>query len=95
MRVLKGGYNMLKPLLHNVILKKEKIENKTASGIILTSPKEEKSNIAVVEAVGETSDTKLNKGDKVIYTEYAGTNVEIDSEEYIVVEDKDILAIIK
>ena len=51
--ISKGGIKMLKPLHDNVVLKKEEIENKTASGIILTSENKNKPSIGVVEAIGD------------------------------------------
>ena len=58
---------MLRPLNDNVILKKEKAETTTASGIILTNPKEEKSNQAIVVAVGTKCDDEIKEGIRVIY----------------------------
>jgi chaperonin GroES len=83
---------MLKPLNHNVILKKEKAENVTASGIVLTSAKEEK-NQAIVVAVSNKCDVALKKGMKVIFKEYSTTSFEADDEEYLIISDEDILAI--
>lgn len=86
---------MLRPLNDNVILKKEKVETTTASGIILTSPKEEKKNIAFVEAVGKDCSEELEKGMKVIYKDYSGTKFVDDDNEYIILSQKDIIAIIE
>jgi len=65
---------MIKPLHDNVILKKDEVENKTSSGIILT--------------------TEIKENSKVVYKEYSGTNIKIDEVDYIVIEEKDILAYI-
>lgn len=86
---------MLKPLHDYVILKKEKVENKTASGIILTSPKEEVSNQAKVIAVGPKCHDDLHVGMTVIFKEYSGTKLNQDEEEYIILEEEDILAIVE
>ena len=93
--ISKGGIKMLKPLHDNVVLKKEEIENKTASGIILTSENKNKPSIGVVEAIGDgCQDAGYQVGDKVVYKEYSGTRVKMDDEEYIVIADEDILAVV-
>lgn len=86
---------MLQPLHDYVLLKKEKEEKTTASGIILTSGKE-KSKLAVVASIGaDVKDAGYACGDKVLYKEYAGTTMKIDDEEYIVIKDEDIIAVSK
>lgn len=87
---------MLKPLHDNVILKKEEVENKTASGIILTTETKNQPSIGIVVAVGEDVKNKeaYQTGDKVVYKEYSGTKVTVDDEDYIVIADKDILAVL-
>ena len=88
---------MLKPLHDNVILKKEEVENKTASGIILTTRNKESAKYGgFVVAVGEDVKNKeaYQAGDKVVYKEYSGTKVTVDDEDYIVIADKDILAVL-
>lgn len=86
---------MLKPLHDNVILKKEKAQKevKTASGIILGDDKNIPS-YASVEAIGPDCKADIQIGDRVVYKEYSGTNVELDDENYIIVETEDILAVI-
>lgn len=86
---------MLKPLHDYVILKKEKTENKTASGIILTTPKEQASNQATVVAVGPKCDELLKEGMTVIFKEYSGTKFKDDEIEYMILEEEDILAIVE
>lgn len=84
---------MLKPLHDYVLLKKEEQEKTTASGIILTSG-QEKSKLAVVEAVGtKVENAEYKEGDRVLYKEYAGTTIKVDDEEYIVIKDEDIIAV--
>lgn len=93
---------MLKPLHDNVILKKEKVEKKTESGIILTGDAKEQPNIAEVTAVGEGTyvDGELKPltvkvGDKVVYKKYSTTEIKINEEEYLIIAEKDILAIVE
>lgn len=84
---------MLKPLHKNVILKKDEVEKKTASGIILTEANKNQPSIATVVAVGPDSEAEIKEQDRVVYKEYSGTKVEVDDVEYIIIEDEDILAV--
>ena len=92
----------MKPLGDRVVLKQVEIEEKTKSGIILPDSAKEKSQEALVVAVGpgKAVDGKLTpmqvkEGDKVIYSEYAGTEVELDDKKYIIVGQDDIIAIVE
>lgn len=87
---------MLKPLHKNVILKKEKAEKetKTASGIILSESDKNAPAYAVVTAIGPDSKAEIKMNDKVVFKEYSGTNVTLDDEDYIIIEDEDILAVV-
>lgn len=81
----------LKPLKDRVVAKVEKPAEKTSSGLLLPSDSKEKPSFAVIEAVGP--DVKsVKKGDKIIYKEYSTTNVKIDDEDFIILDEKDILA---
>ncbi len=81
----------LKPLKDRVVAYKEQPKSKTASGLLLPSDSKEKPAYAVVESVGP--DVKeVKKGDKIIYKEYSGTNVKLNDTEYLILEEKDILA---
>lgn len=88
----------LVPLGERVVLKQLEAEEKTKSGIILTSEAQEKPQEAVVVAVGPGTDEvkmEVKVDDKVIYSKYSGTDVKLDGEEYVVVRQSDILAIVK
>ena len=88
----------LVPLGDRVVLKQVEAEEKTKSGIILTSQAQEKPQEATVIAVGPGKDDvkmEVKVDDKVIYSKYAGTEVKLDGEEYIVVKQDDILDIVK
>ena len=88
----------LVPLGDRVVLKQVEAEEKTKSGIILTSQAQEKPQEATVIAVGPGKDDvkmEVKVDDKVIYSKYAGTEVKLDGEEYIVVKQDDILVIVK
>lgn len=86
---------MLKPLNKNVVLKKEKAESTTASGIVLVSPKETASNQAKVVAIGPKCDETLYEGATVIFKEYAGTSFKENDDDYMILDEEDILAIIE
>lgn len=90
------------PLGDRVVLKQLEAEETTKGGIILTSSAQEKPQEAEVVAVGPGGvvDGKevtmhVNVGDKVIYSKYAGNEVKIDGEEYKIVRQDDILAIVE
>jgi chaperonin GroES len=92
----------LVPLGDRVVLKQEVAEETTKSGIVLTGQTKEKPQQAEVVAVGPGGvvDGKevammVSVGDKVIYSKYSGTEVELDGVEYLVVKQSDILAVIK
>lgn len=92
----------LVPLGDRVVLKQLIAEETTKSGIVLPGQSKEKPQQAEVIAVGPggTIDGKevkmeVKKGDQVIYSKYSGTEVKIEEEEYIIVKQSDILAIIK
>ena len=82
---------MIKPLHDNAVLKKEKVENKTSSGIILTTESKSMPSVATVVAVGKDCKAEIKENDQVVYKEYSGTNIKIDEVEYIVISEKDIL----
>ena len=92
----------LKPLGDRVVLQHQKAEEKTKSGIILPDSAKEQPQEAIVVAVGPGKEVDGKKiemqvkvGDKVIYSKYAGTDVELEGEKYIIVKQNDILAIVE
>lgn len=92
----------LKPLSDRVIIKSLEAEETTKSGIVLPGTAKEQPQMAEVLAVGPGGcvDGKeivmnVNVGDKVIYSKYAGTEVKLDGETYIVVRQNDILAVVE
>ena len=91
----------LVPLGDKIVLKQLVAEETTKSGIVLPGQAKEKPQEAEVIAVGPGGNIdgkevvmQVNVGDKVIYSKYAGTDVELDKEEYIIVKQSDILAIV-
>ena len=88
----------LVPLGDRVVLKQVEAEETTKSGIVLPGAAKEKPQQAEVIAVGPGTDEvkmEVAVGDQVIYSKYAGTEVKLDDEEYVVVKQNDILAIVK
>ena len=92
----------LKPLFDKVVLKEEKMSETTNSGIFLPVSDKEIPQIATVISVGEGGfvdgkDVKMvvKVGDKVVFSKYAGSNIKIDGEEFVVVRQADILAVIE
>ena len=92
----------LTPLADRVVLKTMEAEETTKGGIILTSSAKEKPSVAEVISVGPggTVDGKevvmsVKPGDKVITDKYAGSNVKIGEDEYVIVRQGDILAIVE
>lgn len=92
----------LKPLSNRVILKQVEAQERTKSGIYLPDSAKEKPQFAEVVAVGpgKTTDGKKQEmsvkvGDKVIYPKYSGEDVKVEDEEYTVIEEDKILAIVE
>lgn len=92
----------LKPLADRVVIKMVEAEETTKSGIILAGSAKEKPQVAEIIAVGPGGmvDGKevqmyVKKGDKVITSKYSGTEVKVDKEEYVIVRQSDILAVVE
>ncbi len=93
---------MLRPLGDRVIIKVVEFEEKTASGIVLPDSAKEKPQQGEILAVGtgRIEDGKrvaldVQVGDQVIYSKYAGTEVKHNNEEYLILRESDILAIVE
>ena len=93
---------MIKPVADRILIKMKEGEETTKSGIILSSGAKEKPQIAEVIEVGPGGNIEGNniemyikKGDKVIVSKYAGTEVKYEGEEYLIVKQSDVLAIVE
>ena len=93
---------MIKPLCDKVLIKMCESEDKTKSGIILSANSKEKPQIAEVIEVGpgitadgEKVEMQVKKGDKVITSKYSGTEIKYQGEEYIIVKQSEILAVVE
>ena len=92
----------VKPLGDRVLIQPEDEEQTTASGLVLPDTAKEKPQEGVVIAAGagrvtddgKTVPLEINEGDKVLYAKYAGTEIRLDDEDYLIVSERDVLAII-
>lgn len=92
----------LRPLGDKVVLQYLKAEEKTQSGIILPDSAKEKPQEAIVIAVGDGAEVDgkktemhVKEGDKVLFSKYSGTEIKMEDEEYVIVSEKDIMAIVE
>lgn len=100
--MIEEEYTMLKPLGDRVVIRVLEQEEKTASGIFLPDTAKEKPSQGEVIAVGpgklQDDGTRValdvKAGDKIIFSKYAGTEVKFEGVEYLIVSERDILAII-
>ena len=94
---------MLKPLGDRVIIQVAKEEEKTIGGIVLASSAQEKPQIGEVVAVGEGRTLEngekavlpVKVGDQVMFEKYAGSEVKFEGQEYLIVNGKDIMAVVE
>ncbi|MGJ3248705.1 MAG: co-chaperone GroES [Elainellaceae cyanobacterium] len=92
----------VKPLADRVFVKISASEEKTAGGILLPDTAKEKPQVGEIVAVGpgkrsddgSRQDMEVKIGDKVLYSKYAGTDIKLGSEEYVLLSEKDILAVV-
>ena len=93
----------MKPLGDRVIVKRLEAEEKTAGGIVLPETAKEKPKEGKIVAVGpgkvldsgERSKIQLKKGDRVLFSSWAGDEVKVDGEEYLLMKEEDVLAVVK
>ena len=92
-----------KPLGEKILVKRVDAVEKTAGGIVLPDAAKEKPKEGKIIALGdgklldsgERAEFQVKKGDRVVFTSYAGTEIDIDGEEYLLMAEDDILAIIE
>lgn len=88
----------IKPLADRILVKNDKAETKTASGLIIPEAAQEKTQTATVIEVGPgTDDEKITVkvGDRIMYDKYAGTQIKIDGEDHLILKMADVIAIIE
>jgi len=93
----------IRPLADKVLVERIEAESKTAGGIVLPDTAKEKPQRGKVIAVGEGKilddgtrrQMQLKKGDLVLFTSYAGTEIKVDGKEYLIMAESDIMAVIE
>lgn len=93
----------IRPLADKVLVQRLEAENKTAGGIVLPDTAKEKPRKGKVVAAGEgkvlddgtLKKVQVKKGDMVLFTSYAGTEIKVDGKEYLIMDESDILAVIE
>ncbi len=102
MAAISLSVNTVQPLGDRVFIKVSASEEKTAGGILLPDTAKEKPQVGEVVSIGPgkrdekgaRQDLDVKVGDKVLYSKYAGTDVKLGTEEYVLLSEKDILAIV-
>jgi chaperonin GroES len=92
----------IRPLGDKVIIKRTEAEEVTAGGIVLPDSAKEKPKRGLIKAIGdgklldsgERSQLQVKKNDEVLFTSYAGTEVKVGGDEYIIMDESDILAVL-
>jgi chaperonin GroES len=93
----------VRPLGEKVLVKRVEAEDKTAGGIVLPDTAKEKPKRGMVQAVGDgklldtgkRSALQVKKGDQVLFSSYAGTEIKVDGDEFLIMDESDILAIVE
>ena len=88
----------IRPLADRVLVKQAAAETKTAGGLIIPDTAQEKTQQATVEAVGpgtEKEKITVSVGDKILYDKYSGTAVKMNGEDYLILKNSDIIAVIE
>jgi chaperonin GroES len=93
----------IRPLADKLLVQRLEAENKTAGGIVLPDTAKEKPQRGKVVSVGEGKllddgtrrKLQVKKGDTVLFTSYAGTDIKIDGKEYLIMDESDVLAVIE
>lgn len=86
----------VKPLGDRVLVKPDAVETKTAGGIIIPDTAQEKTQRGVVVAVGNDKEKiKVSVGQKVIHDKYAGTQIQIDGVDHLILKSNDLVAVVE
>jgi chaperonin GroES len=99
----KGGSPKIKPLGQNVLVRRLEAEERTKGGIYLPDTAKEKPKEGEVLAVGEgdigkdgkRKEFQVKRGDRVIFSSYAGTEIKMEGEEYLIISEDDILGVVE
>jgi len=93
----------IRPLADKVLVERIEAESKTAGGIVLPDSAKEKPQRGKIISVGEgksledgsRSKMQVKKGDEVLFTSYAGSEVKLDGKEYLIMDEADVMAVIE
>jgi len=93
----------IRPLADKILVQRLEAEQKTAGGIVLPDSAKEKPQRGKIVSVGEgkllddgtRKEKQVKKGDTVLFTSYAGTEIKIDGKEYLIMDESDIMAVIE
>ena len=86
----------VRPLADRVLVKADEVETKSAGGIIIPATAQEKTQTAVVVAVGDDKEKiKVSVGQKVIHDKYAGTQIQIDGVDHLILKSNDLVAVVE
>ncbi|MEE0887102.1 MAG: co-chaperone GroES [Treponema sp.] len=88
----------IKPLADRILVKNDAAETKTASGLYIPEAAQEKTQTATVVEVGPGTDEDkitVKNGDRIMYDKYAGTQVKLDGEDYLILRMSDVIAVIE
>lgn len=83
-----------KPIGERALVKIEAQEEKTASGIVLPETAKDKPQMARIIALGDMENGSLGEGDLVVFARYAGTEIKLDEEDYLILDSEDLLGIV-
>lgn len=84
-----------KPIGERALVKLVEQEEKTASGIVLPETAKEKPQTAQVVAIGDSEEVGVSEGDLVVFAKYAGTKINLDDEDYLILASADLLGIVE
>ncbi len=84
-----------KPIGERALVKPVEQEEKTASGIVLPETAKDKPQTARIIAIGDLEDGKVNQGDLVVFAKYSGTEINLEGDDYMILDADDILGIVE
>jgi chaperonin GroES len=85
----------IKPLGERILVEIKTSEEKTAGGIVIPQAAQEKTQEAVVVSIGDSAEIKVKAGDIILYDKYAGTQIKINDKDHLIIDNKDVLAVVK
>ena len=85
----------INPLGNRVLVKIAETETKTENGLFIPTTAQEKTNTGIVVELGNGNNKELSIDNKIIYDKYAGTSIKIEGVEHLIIEVKDIIAIVE